>query len=72
LRAGAAGSGLGAVLSGLSESTWRSRGKQTYSTVDEKGFNKKHLPWLISIVNLGKLFKVFLRQVQCCKARCET
>jgi hypothetical protein len=33
------------------------------STVDENGINKKHLRRLISIVNLGKLFSVFLQQV---------
>jgi hypothetical protein len=39
----------------------RSPGKETYSIADENGINKKRLRWLISIVNLGKLFRVFLR-----------
>jgi hypothetical protein len=33
------------------------------STVGENGINKKHLRRLISVVNLGKLFSVFLQQV---------
>jgi hypothetical protein len=47
----------------LSGFTRPSRGKETYSRTDENGINKKHLRWLISIVNLGKLFEVFLRQL---------
>jgi hypothetical protein len=33
--------------------------RESYSRALENGINKKHLPRLISIVNLGKLFRVF-------------
>jgi hypothetical protein len=40
---------------------------KTYSSAYENGINKKRLPRLIRIVNLGKLFGVFLRQFDVAK-----
>jgi hypothetical protein len=57
----ASGRGSGDIPSGVSGFTRHSPGKETYSIADENGINKKRLRWLISIVNLGKLFRVFLR-----------
>jgi len=54
---------MGWILKGFPGFTQVSIGTGSHSTPDENGINKKRLQRLISIVNLGKPFRVFLQQV---------
>ncbi|VVD33242.1 protein of unknown function [Paraburkholderia dioscoreae] len=54
---------MGWTLKGFPGFTQVSIGTGSHSTPDENGINKKRLQRLISIVNLGKPFRVFLQQV---------